>query len=139
MKKFSFRLQKVMDFREAMESLAKDAYLDARAKRLEAEVLIVNIETRRAELLQEPCLTIEVHQAIDALMIRLDDEVRAQTTVITVLADEEQHALAEWHRAKQDFEALVKLSEKAMAEYQKMADLEEQKELDEWSTTRRAA
>ena len=41
MKKFNFRLQKVMDFREAMESLAKDAYLDARAKRLETEALVV--------------------------------------------------------------------------------------------------
>lgn len=139
MKKFSFRLQKVMDFREAMESLAKDAYLDARARRLEAEALIVNIETRREELLQEPCLTIEVHQTIDAMMIRLDDEVRAQTTVINVLIDEEQHALSEWHRAKQDFEALVKLSEKALGEYHKLADQEEQKELDEWSNTRRAA
>ena len=139
MKKFSFRLQKVMDFREAMESLAKDAYLDARAKRLEAEALILNIETRRKDLLREPCLTVELHQMIEALMIRLDDEVRAQTTVIKVLIDEEQHALSEWHRAKQGFEALVKLSEKAHAEYQKEADQEEQKELDEWSVTRRAA
>ena len=41
MKKFSFRLQKVLDFREAMESLAKDAYLDSRAKRFEAEAVII--------------------------------------------------------------------------------------------------
>ena len=139
MKKFSFRLQKVMDFREAMESLAKDAYLDARAKRLEAEALVANIETRRQEILNGPCVNIDALQAIDALMIRLDDEVRAQEAVISVLADEEAHLLSEWTRAKQDYEALVKLRDKALEAYQKEADLEEQKELDEWATSRRAA
>jgi flagellar protein FliJ len=139
MKKFNFRLQKVMDFREAMESLAKDAYLDSRAKRLEAEALITNIEVRRHELLQEPCTTIEMHQTMDALMIRLDDEVRAQTTIITVLKDEEEKCLEHWQKAKQDFEALVKLSEKAQEAHQKEMELEEQKQLDEWSVTRRAA
>jgi flagellar export protein FliJ len=139
MKKFSFRLQKVMDFREAMESLAKDAYLDARSKRLEAEALVLNIEARRQELLSEPCLNLDAHQVMDALMIRLDDEVRSQTTVISVLNNEEEHLLSEWHRAKQEFEVLVKLREKAQEAHQKEMDLEEQKELDEWSVTRRAA
>lgn len=139
MKKFSFRLQKVMDFREAMESLAKDAYLDARAKRLEVEALVTNIETRRQEILSEPCVNIDALQSIDALMVRLDDEVRAQEAVISVLSDEEAHLLSEWTRAKQNFEALVKLRDKALAAYQKEADLEEQKELDEWATSRRAA
>lgn len=139
MKKFSFRLQKVMDFREAMESLAKDTYLDARAKRFEAEAMVVNIENRRKELLDEPCVTIDALQAIDALMIRLDDEVRAQQAVISVLVSEEEHLLSEWTRAKQEFEALVKLRDKALEAYRKELDLEEQKELDEWATTKRAA
>lgn len=139
MKKFSFRLQKVMDFREAMESLAKDAYLDARAKRLEAEAMVVNIETRRQDLLSEPCLNLDAHQMMDALMIRLDDEVRSQSTVISVLKDEEEHLLSEWQRAKQEFEALVKLHDKAEEAHRKEVDLEEQKDLDEWSVTRRAA
>lgn len=139
MKKFSFRLQKVMDFREAMESLAKDAYLEARSKRLECEVEIEGIERRRAEILAEPCNTIQAHQIVDALMLRLDDEVRAQQVVLSVLRDEEEHALGEWHRAKREFEALVKLRDKALAEYELEASKEEQRELDEWATTRRAA
>ncbi len=139
MKTFKFRLQKVMDFREAMESLAKDAYLDARAQRLEAEAVILNIETRRRDLLAEPCTSIEAHQATEAMMIRLDDDVRAQMASIAVLRDEEERALQEWHRAKQEYEALVKLRDKAKEDWQKEADLEEQKELDEWSVTRRIA
>ncbi len=139
MKKFSFRLQKVMDFREAMESLAKNAYLDARSKRFQAEAMITAIESRRQELLAGPCTTLEAHQAIDALMIRLDDEVRAQGTVISVLRDDEDHLLSEWQRAKQEFEALVKLHTKAQESYQKEVDLAEQKELDEWASTRKAA
>jgi flagellar biosynthesis chaperone FliJ len=51
MKKFEFRLQKVLDFRAAMEEMAKDAYLDARNKRIEAEALITAIEDRRREIL----------------------------------------------------------------------------------------
>ena len=139
MKKFSFRLQKVMDFREAMEDLAKNAFLDARSKRIEAEAVILLIEDRRKDVLAGPCASLEAHQAIDALMIRLDDEIRAQNTVISVLRDEEEHSQKEWIRAKQDFEALVKLHEKALEEDRKEADLEEQKNLDEWSVTRRAA
>ncbi len=139
MKKFSFRLQKVMDFREAMESLAKDSYLDARSKRYEAEAMITHIEARRQEILGEPCYTVEALQAIDALMLRLDDEIRSQQTVISVLRDEEEHLLSEWTRAKQEFEALVKLRDKAHEAYLKEMDLEEQKQLDEWATTKRAA
>ncbi|MBN9503577.1 MAG: flagellar export protein FliJ [Armatimonadetes bacterium 55-13] len=139
MKKFKFRLQKVMDFREAMESLAKDAYLDARAQRLEAEAVISSIESRRLEMLREPCTTIDAHQAIEGMMVRLDDEVRAQYTVISVLQEEEAQALQHWQNAKKEYEVLVKLHEKAIEEYRKEEGLEEQKELDEWSVTRRAA
>jgi len=138
-KTFKFRLQKVMDFREAMESLAKDAYLDARAQRLEAEAVILNIENRRRELLEEPVTTIEGHQAIEMMMIRLDDDVRAQIAAINVLRDEEENAMQAWHRAKQDYEALVKLRDKEQETWRHEADLEEQKELDEWSVTRRIA
>lgn len=139
MKTFKFRLQKVMDFREAMESLAKDAYLDARAQRLEAEAVILNIEARRKDLLTEPCTSIESHQAIEAMMIRLDDDVRAQIAAIAVLRDEEEQLLQDWHKAKQEYEVLVKLRDKAQEAWQKESDLEEQKELDEWSVTRRIA
>ncbi len=139
MKKFEFRLQKVLDFREAMESLAKDAYLDARSKRTEAEALALSIETRRQDILESPSQTLESRLSIDALMVRLDDELRAHQAVISVLADEEAHLKSEWIRAKQDFEALVKLREKAEALHKKEQELAEQRELDEWATTRRAA
>lgn len=139
MKAFDFRLQKVLDYREALESQAKDAYLDARAQRLEAEAMIYNIEARRKDLLSEPCTTVDAHQAIEAMMIRLDDEVRAQHAVIGLLRAEEDKALQNWHQAKQEYEVLVKLREKAHEEWQYEVGLEEQKNLDEWSVLRRTA
>ena len=139
MKKFEFRLQKVMDFREALESLAKDAYLDARAKRLEAEAMIGNIESRRAKLLTESVSTVDERLALEAFMLRLEDEERSQRAVISVLRDEEAHLMGEWHRAKQNYEALVKLRTKAEATHDLEASREEQNELDEWAVTRRAA
>lgn len=139
MKAFEFRLQKVLDYREAIEGQAKDAYLDARAQRLEAEAMIYNIEGRRKDLLKEPCFTVDAHQAIEAMMIRLDDEVRAQNAVIGLLRAEEEKALQVWHQAKQEHEVLVKLREKAHDEWEYEMGLEEQKNLDEWSVLRRSA
>ena len=139
MKKFEFRLQKVLDFRAAMEEMAKDAYLDARNKRIEAEALITAIEDRRREILDRTGDSIAERQSTDDLMIRLDDEKRSQLTIISVLRSEEDNFNAEWIKAKQDREALEKLREKAQVDYDLEILRSEQKELDEWSVTRRLA
>jgi flagellar FliJ protein len=139
MKKFEFRLQKVLDFRAAMEEMAKDAYLDARNKRIEAEALITAIEDRRREILDGTGDSIAERQSTDELMIRLDDEKRSQLTIISVLRSEEDNFNAEWIKAKQDREALEKLREKAQVDYDLEISGSEQKELDEWSVTRRLA
>jgi flagellar FliJ protein len=139
MKKFEFRLQKVLDFRAAMEEMAKDAYLDARNKRIEAEALITAIEDRRREILDRTGDSIAERQSTDDLMIRLDDEKRSQLTIISVLRSEEDNFNAEWIKAKQDREALEKLREKAQVDYDLEISRSEQKELDEWSVTRRLA
>jgi flagellar export protein FliJ len=139
MKKFEFRLQKVLDFRAAMEGMAKDAYLDARNKRIEAEALITAIENRRREILDGTGDSIAERQSTDELMIRLDDEKRSQLTIISVLRSEEDNFNAEWIKAKQDREALEKLREKAQVDYDLEILRSEQKELDEWSVTRRLA
>ena len=139
MKKFEFRLQKVLDFRAAMEEMAKDAYLDARNKRIEAEALITAIEDRRREILDGTGDSIAERQSTDDLMIRLDDEKRSQLTIISVLRSEEDNFNAEWIKAKQDREALEKLRDKAQVDYDLEISRSEQKELDEWSVTRRLA
>ena len=139
MKKFEFRLQKVLDFRAAMEEMAKDAYLDARNKRIEAEALITAIEDRRREILDGTGDSIAERQSTDELMIRLDDEKRSQLTIISVLRSEEDNFNAEWIKAKQDREALEKLRDKAQVDYDLEISRSEQKELDEWSVTRRLA
>jgi flagellar export protein FliJ len=72
-------------------------------------------------------------------MIRLDDEKRSQLTIISVLRSEEDNFNAEWIKAKQDREALEKLREKAQVDYDLEILRSEQKELDEWSVTRRLA
>ncbi|HJP82937.1 MAG TPA: flagellar FliJ family protein [Fimbriimonadaceae bacterium] len=139
MKKFEFRLQKVLDFRAAMEEMAKDAYLDARNKRIEAEALITAIEDRRREILEGTGNSLAERQSTDDLMIRLDDEKRSQMTIISVLRSEEDSFNSEWIKAKQDREALEKLREKAQVDYDLEISRSEQKELDEWSVTRRLA
>lgn len=139
MKKFKFRLEKVLEYRELVEGWAKDAYLDCRAKRLEAEAALITIDTRRKALLAAPAVTLDDRQAIEVCMGRFDDEERGQKSVIAVLEAEEGKALEEWKVRKQELEALVKLKEKALEAYNLEVTRTEQSELDEWSTTRRTA
>ena len=96
MSKFRFRLQKVLEYRETIEQRAKEAYLDARANRLEAEVVSAGIEGRRSEVLAKPADDLAARQAIETMMLKLDDDQRTQQSVITILHEEEAKAMAEW-------------------------------------------
>jgi flagellar export protein FliJ len=137
--KFTFRLQKVLEFREAVEARAKEQYLDARAARLEAEVESSGIEARRQEALAKPADDLADRQALELMMIKLDADQRNQQSVVAILAEEEEKAMAEWHERRKELEALVKLRDKALADWQLNENRREQNELDEWSVLRRKA
>lgn len=139
MKKFEFRLQSVLDYRENLEKWAKDAYLDAKAQRLEGEAALSAIGARRAQLLDQRATTVEDRIAMQNALAKMDDDERAQQSVIQVLITEEMDALDAWHRAKRDFQVMEKMREQAEEEWKLEAGRKEQAELDEWATTRKAA
>ncbi|HZH98349.1 MAG TPA: flagellar FliJ family protein [Fimbriimonadaceae bacterium] len=139
MKKFSFRLQKVLEYREMVESWAKEAYLDARTARLEAEVSLLGIESRRQEMLREPVGGLDGRLNLQARLQKLDDQETEKRTILQVLIAEEERSLAEWTEKRLELEALQKLKEKALEEWKIEAQRYEQAELDEWAVLRRAA
>lgn len=139
MKTFDFRLAKVLDYRRLVEDWAKEAYLDARAARLEAEVVLMGIRQRRHELLMETAITIEDLQTQELLFHAIDDQESAQHLVVNLLIDEEGQALGEWTAKRRDVAVLEKLHDKAFEEWSKEMSREEQAFLDEWTTGRRAA
>lgn len=121
------------------EGWAKDAYLEARAARLEAVAELEGIETRRGELVMKPADTLDARLAMQACLDRLDDEEREQKIVIEMLESDEAARKEEWTEARRELQVLEKLREAALADWTLEENRREQKELDEWSVTRRAA
>ena len=139
MKKFKFRLQKVLEYRQAMEQWAQDAYLDTRVARLEAEASVMEIVARRKEALATGGASLDDRRSLEATMQALDFEEHSRQTVVEVLKTEEEKALEIWNEKKRELDALLKLREQASAAYDLDAARHEQRELDEWSSMRRGA
>ncbi len=139
MKKFRFRLQKVLEFRTAMEHWAQEAYLDTRVARLEAEAALLEVQNRRTAILQQPADSLDARRNLEQSIQVMDDEERAKQTVIEVLSAEEAKALELWHEKKQELETIVKLRDKAFDEWLLEENKREQADLDEWAVTRRSA
>jgi flagellar protein FliJ len=139
MKVFSFRLQKVLEYRAMSEEWAKQAYLDARAARLEAELLLIGLGQRRQELLNGAYRRIEDRLNLEAALNRLDEEEAQQRVALSVLQSEEERAMAEWTERRRDLQVVEKLRDRALEEWRVEASRQEQAELDEWAVLRRAA
>ncbi len=139
MKKFEFRLQKVLEYRDAMENWAQEGYLDTRVARLEGEAALLEIQNRRQAALHAAPVSVDDRLNLELRLLSFDDEERAQQTVIQVLTNEEEKALEVWQEKKRELETVVKLKEKALEEWQLDANRQEQGELDEWSVMRRGA
>lgn len=139
MKKFNFRLEKVLDYRRIVEEWAKQAYLDARSKKLEAEAVLASIEAERAALLEQPILTVEDCQTLDLRLNLLEEKITHQNIAIEVLEKEEGDAFQEWAEKKTDVKVLEELRNRAYEEWQLEVSREEQAMLDEWSVQKRGA
>lgn len=138
-KRFDFRLQNVLEYRLLTEQWAKDAYLDARAKRLEADMVHLGIQQRRGDLLKTPATDIEDLQALDLHLKLIDDQESHQKLVVQVLTNEEGNCFEQWHQRKNDVDVITKLRDQAYEEWQKDMGRAEQYALDEWTIHRRKA
>lgn len=139
MKAFDFRLKKVLEYRQLLEGWAKDAYLDARAGRLEAEVENLGIQRQKADLLNDVPTTVEGLLTQELRFNALDDKELQQRVILDVLTDEEAHALSVWTERRRDVSALERLHDRAYEEWVHEMTKEEQAFLDDWSSSRRAA
>lgn len=139
MSEFRFRLQRVLEYREMAEGWAKDAYLEARAARLEAAAHLESIERHRGDLLAKPADSLDARLAMQACLDKLDEDERQQNIVIEMLELDESKRKEEWTEARRELQVLEKLREAAHAEWTLNENRREQKELDEWSITRKAA
>ncbi len=139
MKKFNFRLEKVLEYRQLLEQWAKEAYLEARSARLEAELNLLKISELRDEALRWPNQTVESRQTLEAQLKKLEQKDIEQRIVTNVLVHEESLALEAWTERKVELEALNKMYETQYREWQLEADRHLQLELDEWALRKKAA
>ncbi len=139
MAKFHFRLQRVMEYRAILEEQAKDAYIDAKAAKLEAEAVLKSIDDHRKRMLISEIVTVQDRLALDATMSGLDDQERQQKIIVQMLELDEESRRVEWVSKKQELEALVRLHDKEFEAWQLEETRKEQAELDEWAVTRKSA
>lgn len=139
MSKFHFRLGRVLDLRREEEKSAKERFMEARARRIEAEFDLEGVNKTRQLALNHEVSCLESMRALDSYLAKLEDEVQHINSAIGVLVDEENAAKNLWIQSKQDADALQKLHDAEFEEWRKDEARREQNELDEWATTRRAA
>jgi flagellar FliJ protein len=138
-KKFNFRLQKVLEYRILLEQWAKEAYLDARAARLEGELALMKIGELRKDALSWATPTIESRQTLEIQLRKLDQKEIEQRIITNVLVHEESQAREAWTERKVELESLNKIYEQQYSEWQREADRHLQSELDEWALRKKAA
>lgn len=139
MAKFQFRLQRVLDYRELEEKWAKDAFIEKQIARVGVETEIERIEAAKLSVTAGSANDLQSRLSFEAVLTRYDDEKRAQNSLLSLCQQEEDAAREEWTERRQAKEALIKLRNVALVEWQHDQDRIEQQELDEWTTSRFAA
>jgi flagellar FliJ protein len=137
MRKFEFSLARVLDYRLLLEEWAKDAYLEAQLKRRRVDEALEFLFRRREIVMAEEPQTVDDYRALSNYLDRLQDEERDLRAIQELMLADEETARLDWVQQRQDADALVKLKEKQEDEWKLELSRWEQKQLDEWTTTRR--
>lgn len=136
--KFKFRLQKVLEFRQSVEEQAKRAFLEAQSRRVAAQQELSLIWVEHERLMKYPCNTLDERRTLETALDAQQDLAFDQQIVIQVLEGEEEQLREAWVLAKKEAEAMVKLREAQLEDWQLEQNRLEQIELDEWAVMRRA-
>lgn len=133
MKKFKFRLQKVLDYRTKMEDQAYERLQAAVRKRVQHENAIraKKLEWQSAaqtggEPLDEK---LRKEEYLTALQMQIDEMEDA----LPLYQQEEERVRKAYLEARRARESLSKLQEQALSDHKKEAEAENQKMLDEWA------
>lgn len=139
MKKFKFRLEKVLQFRRIVQDEKKRELNIAMRLLREKEQDVENLEKAfLANRIQEgKVISIEELSLKGAYAERLKNEIAQGRLDIMSLQDRVEEARKEYIEATKEVEVLEKLKEKKHEQYQEMIAHHEQKVLDELVTQRK--
>lgn len=139
MKRFQFRLQKVLEYREQMEEEAKLAFAERRSERLRLEAERHGLQERIVDRLKSDASGLSGRLALELEVGKMDLAIHHIETQIEVVMVEEAQLREHWLAARQEAETMRRLRESARIEWQTEADRKEQADLDEWAVQRRTA
>ncbi len=135
MKKFRFRLQRVLDYKKILK--------DEKTRILLEKNRILAQARERLELLETAELenSMEQNQILQAARVqlrgdyaqRLKHEIEWQRVAIVKAEEEAEVARVEYIEAAKDEKALITLKDKRLGEYKAEAEAEERKFLDEFT------
>ncbi len=140
MRKFHFRLQRILNYRKSLEQARKLAYLSALAERQRAEAYLFALKVRRDECLSQSAhnpLSLIERLELQEYITRLDEKIEEQKTLLLILKEDENIAREKWNEARKASKVLQRLKEHARNQWQQETNREEQKQLDEFATSRK--
>jgi flagellar FliJ protein len=140
MRRFRFRLQKVLDYKKKLEEEAERVYGLAKIQRELAQSVLEQIRNDLADALTNSGeFSIERSKLRVIFIEASEDRMRQQEIVIETLVREEEVLKERWLEARKERKVLDKLHEKAVEQYQYEVDHFDQIALDEWGTLHRRA
>ena len=137
MRKFAFRLQQVLEYREMAEKWAEDAYREAQARRISEEDGLAETRRQRQNILTSRPSNVQEFRSLESYLERLDDLEQQQAMTLAILEQDEERAKQEWIEKRREAEVMRKLYEREQSEWIAAAEKRAQAEIDEIATQRK--
>lgn len=144
MRKYAFKLQKVLDFRETRERLAQENLAEATREHLKGQAALDEMKARKARLLrdigeaEDGLVNLrQVRLCLDYLRFLLQ-KIDHKTDEVLALAQVVEQRREELIETSRDKETIEKVKERDFAEYVALMRTLEQKFIDDVATTKAA-
>lgn len=146
MKRFDFRLQKVLNYKNQILDSLKSEHSMILMQIYKQENLIEELKnnyrfscSKCDEEKHKSVMKLENVMQYDAYLDNLNKRIEWEETVLESLREKEEKKRAEVVKAKQDVESIEKLKEKKMYNYQKELRVEQELAVEEFITNRLSA
>lgn len=144
MKKFKFKLESVLKYKDFLEKEAKQALMTINMDIRECEANIEEIRVKRARLVNEveketeKGIAIELFQMFQNYIGAIENNLENERNRLKLLFDEKDLRTLKLIDAKKEKEAIAKLKSNKKKKFMEEMIYEEQKELDEISSIKKA-
>jgi flagellar FliJ protein len=144
MRRYKFKLQRVLDFKETKEWLAQESLAEATREHISAQDALAEMEEHKAKLLSDIGEAEDGSVDLRQLELCLDyldfllERIENKTEEVAGLAEVVEERRAELIEASREKETIVKVKERDFGKYVTLMRALEQKLIDDLATTKAA-